>query len=240
MEIAGKTVLITGGAVRIGQALSQAFAAAGARVIVHCNRSREAAFALTAALPAVSHGSHQVVSADFALPDAATAFFAGLPGPIDILVNNASVFIRRAFDTETPADAALQMRINCTVPVELMRLFAAQPGLTEGAIINFLDQQIVRYPVDAGSYLLSKQALADATLLAARRLAPKIRVNGIAPGPVLPPVGHNGPGFQKVLADVPLGRPVALDDICQSCLFLIRTPSITGQILFVDGGQHLS
>jgi len=239
-KIAGKTVLITGGAVRIGAALGKAFAQAGANVVIHCCRSRDAASVLRDELTASTPGHHTVVTADFAAPDAAEQLFAQLPGPVEILINNASVFRRRPLRDESPADADLQMRINFAVPAELMRRFAAQPGLDGGVIINLLDQQIVRHPADSGSYLLSKQALADATLLAARQLAPKIRVNGIAPGPVLPPVGGTGPGFQKALDNVPLGRPVALEELSDAALFLVRNDAITGQILFVDGGQHLS
>lgn len=238
MKIAGKTVLITGGARRIGRALAEAFAEAGASVIIHCRHSRTEAETLCRSLP--GPGRHAVVQADFALPGAAEQLFTQIPGRLDLLINCAAAFVNRPIAEEDDAEAERQFRVNFLAPLELMRRFVRQTDFEGGAIVNFLDQQIVRHPTDTGSYLLAKQALADATLTAARQFAPTCRVNAIAPGPVLPPVGTAGPGFQKVLTGVPLGRPVAMDDLSAACLFLVTNDSITGQVLFVDGGQHLS
>ncbi|MBU8901577.1 MAG: SDR family oxidoreductase, partial [Victivallales bacterium] len=125
--------------------------------------------------------------------------------------------------------------INYSAPMSLMKQFAKQ-NLSEGCIINFLDAK-ENYSSDP--YYISKQALHDATLEAALKFVPKIRVNAIAPGPVLPPPEFNGPGMQDILKNVPLGRQVSLRDISDACLFLVRNESLTGQIIYVDGGQHL-
>ncbi|MDD3118823.1 MAG: SDR family oxidoreductase [Victivallales bacterium] len=238
MEIADRTVLITGGALRIGQALTQSFAAAGARVIIHCRHAVAAAATLRDRLP--NPDRHRIIQADLA--DAA-AVAALLPrcGKVDMLINNAAMFVTAPLQQESDRDMQRQLQVNFLAPLELMRQFARQEELTQGVIINILDQQIVRHPNDTGSYLLAKQSLAEATLLAARQFAPTIRVNALAPGPVLPP-SHlpPGAGMKKVLAQVPLRRQVELGQLTEACLFLCRNEAVTGQILFVDGGQHLT
>jgi len=238
MDIKGKTVLVTGGALRIGRALSAAFAAAGADVLIHYHRSAAAAEELRQQLP--GPGTHRTVKADLSDHAQVVGLLAAC-GRVDILINNAALFVARPLLTEDAVIAAAQMQVNFLAPLELMKLFAGQPELRSGCIVNFLDQQIVRHPGNTGSYLLAKKALAEATLLAARQFAPALRVNGIAPGPVLPPVYlKNGEGMTRELDNVPLRRAVALDDLTDGCLFLCRNESVTGQILYIDGGQHLS
>lgn len=232
MDIKGKNVLVTGGALRIGRAVCEAFAQAGANVMIHCGRSLSEAKALQLKLNAA-----KVIQQDLAEDGAAFRIF-DQAGRVDILINNASVFINKAANEESPELAERQMRINYDVPRQLMELFRGQ-GLTEGCIINFLDQAVVDARENSGSYLRSKKALADFTLSAAGLWAPAIRVNGIAPGPVLPPPDMKSSTMEKTLKSVPLRRPVAMRDITDSCLFLVRNDSVTGNILFVDCGQHL-
>ncbi len=235
MEISGKTVLVTGGAKRIGRALVEAFASAGARVVIHCNTSTDEARKLADSLPGCEH---QVINADFSNLNSAKEIFK-LSGRVDILINCASVFERSPLAEESREDFERQFQINFLAPVELMKAFASQEEEVQGVIINFTDQRTVSSSDDTGSYLLSKKALSEATLTAAKQFAPSIRVNAIAPGPVLPPVGLKGKGMQKIIREVPLEKPVALEDLVHSVFFLVDNESVTGQILFVDCGQHL-
>ena len=159
--------------------------------------------------------------------------------PVDILINNASIFKMVPFADETLEAAKQQFDINLWAPVTLMRHFYQQNTLEEGCIINILDRRITRTELDGASYPLSKKCLAEATRDCACQWAPKVRVNAIAPGVVLPPVGKEHFTMREELKTVPTGKPVALEDITSSCLFLVKNDSINGQILFIDGGQHL-
>jgi len=235
LKISGKTVLITGGAKRIGRALVEAFAAAGARVVIHCNTSEEEAQRLIASLPG---SGHQVINADFAKKDSVEQIFSKC-GRIDILVNCASTFERCSVLEENRTCFEHQFQVNFIAPFEMMKAFAAQTGKFHGVIINFTDQRTVSCSDGTGSYLLSKKALTEATLTAAKQFAPEIRVNAIAPGPVLPPVELKGRGMTHILKEVPLDKPVDIDDLVNAVFFLVSNESITGQILFVDCGQHL-
>ena len=236
MQIRDKHVLITGGALRIGAALSELFANLGAKVIIHCNNSLDAAEDLLNRLP--SPDNHRILRADFSHPEAPAKLFAAA-GHVDILINCASVFDTLPLINESLEELEKQLRVNFIAPLELMKHFAAQ-DLSEGCIVNFTDQRTVSCSDGSGSYLLSKKSLADATLMAAKQFAPKVRVNAIAPGPVLPPVGlESGKGMKKVLAELPLARQVRMEDILSACVFLIENESVTGQILFIDSGQHL-
>ncbi|MDD5727330.1 MAG: SDR family oxidoreductase [Victivallales bacterium] len=231
MDIKGKRVLVTGGAVRIGRALCQACAEAGAQVVIHCHKSVVQAEELRNLFPG---SGHEIVQCNLNSP-AETAGLLEKCGHIDILINNAAVYYLAAGD----AAAEEQMQVNYFAPVSLMEQFAAQkpPG---GCIINFLDQEVAGETEAANPYLYSKLALRDATLTAALAGAPGFRVNAIAPGPALPPVGLKGPGMEKILKKVPMGKQIPLRDITGACLFLIRNDSLTGQIIYVDGGQHLT
>ena len=226
MNVNGKRVLVTGGALRIGRAVCIAFAEAGAQIIIHCNKSLEQAQELLAALPG---SGHQIIQCNLCSPDE-TAKLLSRCGQIDILINNASVYYLDKDDSK----AKEQMQVNFLSPVSLMKQFAAQ-DIKNGCIINFLDAK----ENGTNSYSKSKRALHDATLTMALEYAPQIRINGIAPGPVLPPVGLKGPGMQKILKEIPMGHQISLKDITDACLFLVKNESLTGQIIYVDGGQHL-
>ena len=232
MEIRGKSVLVTGGAVRVGAEICRAFAAAGARVAIHCHTSRAEAEALAASLPGTGH---RVFAADFARPGAAEALFAAI-GRFDILVNNASVY---RLGNDTPANAAVYRAVNLLAPFALLRLAVAQAG--PGAVVNVLDQAVLaRNPTETGAYLASRRRLALLTLAAARRCAPRgWRINAVAPGPMIPPRGSENSRMARTLRTVPLGRPVNPRELADAILFLAGCGSATGAILPVDGGQHL-
>ncbi len=233
-----KRVLITGGARRIGGAIASACAAAGAEVIIHCFRSLREAEQLAAALPG---SGHRIIQADLAEPDAAELIFSRLDRPVDVLINNASMYEPFAgAENENDELVRRYFQVNAFSPVSLMRLFAAQPGLDSGAIVNILDQEVLGTVPERGAYSRSRRMLHDATLEYAKTLAPRnIRVNGIAPGPVLPPAWCPGSCMAKVLQSVPLNRPVDLQDLVSAVLFMIENKSVTGAVLAVDCGQHL-
>lgn len=240
MDIKGKKVLVTGGAVRAGAALCRAFAAAGAKVVIHFNSSCDAAMDLLAELGGESAG-HSVFRCDLSDIPAAQNMIAEL-SPLDILVNNASVFERKNISSESYEDAMRQFAVNFFAPVELMKSFAVgayKAGLGEAVIVNILDQAIARNDSSSFSYSMSKKALGEATLNAALNFAPRIRVNAVAPGPMLPPPGLEHLKMEKTLKTVPLARAVALDDFASACIFLASNSSVTGEILYVDCGQSL-
>ena len=237
MKLKNKKVFITGGGVRIGAAIARAFAARGAKLLLHCSRSIEDAEQLIAEFGGREAG-HSVTVCDLTEPSAPEQLEEVLK-EANILINNASTYLRRKLTEETAPEAERQFRINYTVPVELMRRFAVSAKSPE-LVINLLDQGICRPAADSFSYAISKKALAEATRGAALQLAPRIRVNGIAPGPVLPPVELPFSTMEKTLKKVPMGKPVALQDLISGALFLAENDSVTGEILVIDGGQSLT
>lgn len=239
MDISGKSVLITGSAVRVGRHIALACAGRGASVIIHCNRSKaEAEKTLRESRGINPAGRHRLVVADLSCPDGAQKLFDQIEQIPAVLINNASVFERALFQHESPADARRQFEINFWAPVELTRLFARKND-DSGCVINLIDQRVTKNDGESFSYSISKKALAAATEAAAIHLAPRIRVNAVAPGPVLPPPGMPESDMELSIASTPLKKKVELDDIAAACLFLIANESITGQTVFVDCGQHL-
>ena len=237
MRIDGKTVLVTGGARRVGANIVRAFAAEEADVILHVRHSREEAAELAASLPRPERC--RILMADFAIPGAAAKLFAEC-GQVDILVNNASMFETDELASGNEAHDREQFEVNFWSPLALMRAFAAQELPEGGAIVNLLDQEVTHRPAHGGAYALSRRALADATLELARELGPRnLRVNAVAPGPVLPPPWIPDGKMARTIPTLPLRRKVELDDLTAAVLFLCRNDSITGQILCVDCGQSL-
>ncbi len=237
MNIGGKSVLVTGAAMRVGAEIVRAFAEKEGRVVIHCRNSRAAALELLGTLPHPER--HRIVTADLAVPGEAEELFAEC-GPVDILVNNASLYRPDELASGDELGDREHFEVNFWSPLALMRAFARQT-LTAGAIVNILDQEVVRTTPAGGIYALSRRALADATLELARELAFRnIRVNAVAPGPVLPPAGLENSKMEKTLKSVPLNRKVGMGDLTEAVLFLAANDSITGQILCVDCGQHLT
>lgn len=238
MEIADASVLITGAAQRIGAVLARTFAAAGARVVIHCNHSLAPAKELLEELGGENAG-HSLLCCDLSKPENIPAMFNDIPRDVSILVNNASTFNRQDILHENLSTAREQFDLNFWTPVELMRNFYQHSIPPELAVVNLLDQAIVKTAADSFSYSLSKKALAEATRCAALQYAPRMRVNGLAPGPVFPPRGLEHLKMEKTLKTLPLGRPVNPQDLANACLMLASNSSITGSVLFVDCGQNL-
>lgn len=234
-------ILVTGGARRIGAGIVRRLALRGHGVAIHHHDSAEEAETLRRVIAEVGA---EVCVLQGALEDAATApaliaaAREALGGPIDGLVNNASQF---AFDALPLTDFTLldqHMRINLGAPVALASALAAQDDLDQGAVVNLLDQKVANLNPDFLTYTLSKSALAAATELMARGLAPRIRVNAVSPGLTLPSLDQTAGQFSEHARQNLLQRPVALDDLAATVEHLLTCRSITGQNVFVDCGQR--
>ncbi len=238
MELSGKNFLVTGGAVRIGSRITLKLAEAGAGVVIHCRHSvREARE--VADLIKAKGGSAWVVQESFDSEAACESVMDqafGEAGRLDGLVNNAAVFHRSSLAETDLSRLMLEFRPNFFAPLLLIRAFSRKAR--GGRIVNMIDRRISGNEKGNLAYQLSKRALADLTRLAALELAPRFTVNGVAPGPVLLPIDEPGKARDKA-GPIPLDRRPTPDEVAEAVLFLLRADSITGQILFVDGGQHL-
>lgn len=234
-------VLVTGGAKRIGAGIARRLALRGHPVAIHHHHAPDDAEALLALIDA-SGGQACIVSGELADPATAPALIEaareGLGGPIEGLVNNASIF---AWDALPLTDFALldqHMRVNCGAPIALASALASQGDLDAGVVVNLLDQKLANLNPDFLSYTLSKAALGTATELLARALAPRIRVNAVSPGLTLPSLDQSAEEFSRHSRQNLLQHPVALDDIAATVEHLLTCRSITGQNVFVDCGQR--
>ena len=237
--LAGRTALVTGGAKRLGRALCCALAEAGANVVVHYGTSQDEAEAVRAELAGLGV-SAWTLSADLAKPDEAEDLLAAAceqAGPIDILINNASVFPEATLADCTAEEIAACMNVNAYAPLAISRRFSEQGR--DGAIVNLLDCRIADYDAAHVPYHLSKRALFALTRMMALEFAPQVRVNGIAPGLILPPAGKDEAYLAELASTNPLNRYGGPDDIVSAALFLLESPFITGQVIYVDGGRHM-
>ncbi len=240
--IAAHTVLITGAGRRIGRAIALDLAAAGAAVAVHYNRSKDDADAVVAEI-AAGGGKAAAVQADLADEKAAAKLVARAAqalGPLNCLINNASVFEEDNPRTATRETWETHMQVNVRAPFLLTQAFATQlPKGAEGHVINLIDQRVWNVTPYFTSYTVSKVALWGLTQNLALALAPAIRVNAIGPGPTLPSVHQTAEQFRRQWSKLPLRRQVQTEEICRAVRFLLDAPSVTGQMIVLDGGQHL-
>ena len=235
-----RTVLITGAAVRIGSAIAETLAQAGWNVVVHARRSLEQADALCGRIRTLGSQAWRV-SGDLLSPEGPSAVFdaaAAAAGHIDALVNNASVFERQSLADASRDSFDRMWRVNALAPVLLtQRLYAHLTARgSHGCAVNLLDQRIAQAGTGATPYLLSKKALEAFTRSAARELAPTLRVNAVAPGAVLPPEAW---ASKEPAGTFPLGARPTPAQVAEAVSYLLAATAVTGQILFVDGGQHL-
>jgi pteridine reductase len=240
----GRTALITGGARRVGAQIVRTFHAAGANVVIHCHRSRAQADALAAELQTARAGSVLVVTADLldvlqlpALVRATCDRFASL----DILVNNASTFYPTLLGSITAQQWDDLLGSNLRAPTFLSQAAAPQLRRAKGLVLNMVDIHGMRPLRDHLVYSTAKAGLMMLTRSLARELAPDVRVNGIAPGPVLwPEGGLDEPSKANILDQTPMHRSGSPDDIARAALFFAtNAPFVTGQILAVDGGRSI-
>jgi NAD(P)-dependent dehydrogenase (short-subunit alcohol dehydrogenase family) len=235
--------VVTGGARRIGRAIVEDLAAHGWSVAIHFHQSRAEAERLAKALylkgarTAVVYGDlADTRSLDRIVGEAEAAL-----GAPTLLVNNASIFER---DTVGSLDIGLyerQMAINLAAPVFLAEAVAKRLSAeAEGNVINIIDERIWRPTPRYFSYQISKSGLAAATIALAQSLAPRIRVNGIAPGPSLPNINQDAVQFRRMTERLPLGRGPDLAEFGRTVRYLVENRSITGQVIGLDGGEHLA
>jgi len=235
-----RTALVTGAGRRIGAAIARALARAGYAVVLHAGRSRADAEHLAGEIVAAG-GRAAVVLADLSDHDAVRALIraAAAFGPLTLLVNNASVFEPDEIATLQRAVFARAIDVNLAAPLFLAQAFAAQAP--EGAsIVNVLDQRVFKPTPRFLSYSLSKSALHAATAMLAQALAPRIRVNAVAPGPTLPSPRQSEAQFAAQAAALPLKRHPSPEDIAAAVLYLAGATNVTGVTIAVDGGQHLA
>lgn len=234
--------LVTGAAKRIGRAIALELASAGWDVGLHCNRSRAEADALAHELSGL--GARAVVLpadlADFNETAGLVDSCSQALGPPDCLVNNASIFERDGVHDFTAESWQAHQDINLRAPLILSRAFAAAlPARHEGNIINLIDQRVLRLNPAFFSYTLSKSALLTATRTMAQALAPHIRVNAIAPGPVLPNHYQTAEDFARECESTLLCHGASPEEIAQAVMFILSARAMTGQMIALDGGEHL-
>jgi NAD(P)-dependent dehydrogenase (short-subunit alcohol dehydrogenase family) len=234
--------LITGGAVRIGRAIALRMAKSGFSVAVHYNRSKPEAEAVVAAILEMGGtaacfqaeiGNHTQVEA--LIPAVNRAM-----GPLTCLVNNAAHFVDDRLPDLTSASLEAHLAVNLKAPLFLSQAFAAQlPDGESGNVINIIDQRVLRPNPLFFSYTLSKSVLWAATKTMAQALAPRIRVNAIGPGPALGNSYQSEEEFEDERSAMPLGHGTAPEEIADTVLFILRAGAMTGQMIALDGGQHL-
>jgi len=235
--------LVTGGARRIGRALTVAAAEAGYDVAIHVRAVDDEAEAAAADVRARGRKA-ALVACDLRKESTTVALVGEAEaelGPVTLLVNSASVFEEDAFADMNRASWDAHMETNLRAPLVLAQVFARRlPQDLQGLIVNILDQRVLRPAPHFFSYSLSKAALWDATQMMAQALAPHIRVNGIGPGPTLPSIHQDQAAFDAEAAATLMRRPASPAEIAAALRYLIDAPSVTGQMIAVDAGQHLA
>jgi NAD(P)-dependent dehydrogenase (short-subunit alcohol dehydrogenase family) len=242
MQKPTKSILITGAAKRLGHAIALDLAAHGWSIAVHYNTSQGDAEETVAALHA--KGVHAAaLNADLTLEDDTQRLVARAReavGPLTALVNNASVFEKDTIATMTRASWDKHIEANLRAPLVLAQNFAEQlPAGSEGAIVNLLDQRLLKPTPQFLSYGVSKAGLYWLTVTLAQALAPRIRVNAVAPGPTLRNARQSDAHFKAQAAATILGHGPTPDDVAAAVRYLLDAHAVTGQTITVDGGQHL-
>jgi NAD(P)-dependent dehydrogenase (short-subunit alcohol dehydrogenase family) len=237
-----RVALVTGGAKRLGRAMALALADAGFDVAIHYATSAAEAEATAADIRARGRRA-AALRADLAresevttlVPEAEAAL-----GPVGVLVNNASTFERDEWDDATRASWDLHLEPNLRAPFVLAQAMAkALPAGREGVVVNMLDERVWSLTPHFVSYTVSKSALWTLTRTLALALAPRIRVNGIGPGPALPSPRQTLEQFARQCASVPLRRGTSPGEVAAALLAILALPAMTGQMIALDGGQHL-
>jgi len=237
-----QVALVTGAGARIGREIACALAAEGWTVAVHYGESDTAARETVDKITAVG-GQASTYQADLANEAAVASLLPAISkylGPVTCLINNASVFERDSVETATRLSWDRHLDINLRAPFVLSQSLAQDlPTGLQGNIVNIIDQRVENLTPHFTSYTVSKAGLWTITQTLAQALAPAIRVNAISPGPVLPSPRQSKEEFEKQYAATPLARSVETDEICAAVRFILAAPSLTGQMITIDSGQHL-
>lgn len=241
MELAGKVALVTGGAVRLGRAISLALAGEGMRLVVHYNSSADAADELVAEIlrrggDAVAIGGDlsRAETVQGLAEEAENAF-----GGIDVLLNSASVFPPARLEETDEALFDHTIAVNLRAPFFLIRHLAPTLRKRRGVVVNLCDLAGLQTWAAYAAHGIAKAGLAHLTKVAARSLAPEVRVVGIAPGAVLPPESMTEDELETIVRSTPLRRLGSPDDVVAALLYLLRADYVTGEIAVVDGGRML-
>jgi len=234
------TIVVTGGAKRIGAEICRYFAKKGWQVGIHYRNSKDEAEGLSSELMAEFQTKTHLVQADLAQLEgckAVVAEFKQALGPIDLWVNSASIYLAEAFET-LPAQAMMaNWAINYAAPVRLIAAYAQIHD--SGHIVNMTDANCGRYGSEYLAYEASKLGLERATVVLAKELAPSIRVNAVAPGWILDAVGVSQDAVQARIKSIPMGRRGTPEDICKAIEFLHQSDYVTGSVIPVDGGASI-
>lgn len=233
--------LVTGGCRRIGAAIAMRLAREGFALALHGHRDADPEPALAEVLTQTGIDWNGFV-ADFADAQTATGLYGEVVAQFgrapDLLVNSASMFGSDRLEDASAADLAVHYAVNCSAPALLIQAFAASQGAGDRSVVNLLDQRLDQPHGDQLAYTLSKFGLAGLTRIAARSLAPAIRVNAVAPGLTLPTDDYEAPQMKRLAAAMPLERLPAAGEIADAVLYLAQARSVTGQVLCVDGGAR--
>jgi NAD(P)-dependent dehydrogenase (short-subunit alcohol dehydrogenase family) len=249
----GGAALITGGAHRLGRAMTLDLAARGTDVAVHYNTSREAAEAVAAEARALGVRA-AAIAGDLLDRDATArlvpAAAAALGQPLTILINNASIFEHDTIATATAESWDRHIGSNLRAPFDLIQAFAAQAPRARpdtagepralASVVNMIDQRVLKLTPEFATYTIAKMGLWALTRTAAQGLAPHVRVNAIGPGPTLQGGRQSSGHFAAQRAATVLGRGADPTEICAALRFILDAPGFTGQLLCIDGGQHLA
>ena len=235
-------IIITGGATRIGAAISKKLSGPGIEMVIHYNKSKSSAEKLKKEL-SKSETKVYLVKGDLSKEKDVKKIVKFAKSKLkyfDCLVNNASLFENDKIENFTTNSWGRHLRTNLRAPALLSKEFAKNTKSSNNNIINIIDQRIFKLTPFFFSYTISKTGLYTLTKTSAMSLAPNIRVNGIAPGPTLKNKKQTEKHFRKQYLATPLRRQVDLKDICNAVDFLINNRSITGQVLAIDSGQNLN
>ena len=238
-DYTGKTALVTGAAKRLGSHVARSLAGVGLNVIIHYRTSDAGAKETAEKIRSLGVTAWTVQG--FLDNEAATKDFVTKcteeAGKVDVLVNSASIFPSGSIFDSAEQAFIDNLKINALAPLYLCRWFAGQSD--SGSIVNIIDTRILDYDKKHVPYHLSKQALFSITRMLSVELAPKIRVNGVAPGLVLPPDGEDETYLKELAHTNPLNTWGAEQDISDAVLYLLGARFVTGQVLYVDGGRHM-
>src|SRR5947209_2377525 len=236
--------IVTGASRRIGAAIAQGLAGERFAVVLHTSSVGKTDAEAEAAGIRERGGKAIVIVGDLAASDVAPRIFAEAErafGGATLLVNNASLFEPDRAQDFSPELLDRHLAVNLRAPLLLAQeMHRRLPAERKGAIVNIIDQRVMRPNPTYFTYSLSKSALWSATITMAQAFAPRVRVNAVAPGPVLPNVHDGAEAFAQEVAALPLKRAASVAEVCEAVVYLANAGSVTGQLIAVDGGQHIA
>lgn len=239
-SLKGKVALITGAGKRIGRALAIALADEGVHIVAHDRKVMEVETAKVCDEVVECGARAWSITADLERPEEYESLITRAmkaAGSLDILINNASIFLPNTVMDVGFGDVMRHLQVNAWAPFVLSRDFARL--VSRGKIVNLLDTRVAGYDRGHAAYVLSKRMLSDLTMMCALEFAPEFTVNAVAPGLILPPAGQDESYLNKLAESVPLRKHGGPGDIADAVLYLLKSDFVTGQIIYVDGGKHL-